>query len=557
MRDRTTKANPSFGIWLVTVLVLAGALDLFVARSMSVTYDEPESVAYGELILHGQPDRSDPLFNSKSPATALNAIPKFIAGSLTNPSPSVVRVLSSIRFARLASILATLLLDLVICLWVYSLYGRLPAMGVSILAALSPNLIAHGTLANNDGYFALGVVGALYCFRQYLRQPSVRNTVVCGICLALAQLTKPFALYLYLLVGAFLIFVTVFPIERPASLRKKDAIIFAAVALVCFLVIVNIGYCFDRPFTPLKSYHFQSDSFSRLQQMPVVRSLPVPVPYPFLQGLDMLKHDDDSGLTYGKIYLLGELRDPLDAGFRSFKSYYAVAIFFKEPIAVQVLFCLGLAWILRNRRWSEFITGEAVLLSAAALLFFWFSFFRRSQLGIRNILPVLAVELIIAGAAFAGFSAKPRPRQISLVLLLVWASVSTLSYYPDEIAYMNEWVTDRKQSYRILVDSNLDYGQEGDLVREFLARHPDVVLEPDSPVAGRILVGVNRLVGEWHGYQPMYWLLRLHPCGRVGYGHLLYVVSAHDIAGDTKIQESGPAPATEQRQRTAQPSSQE
>jgi hypothetical protein len=101
-----------------------------------------------------------------------------------------------------------------------------------------------------------------------------------------------------------------------------------------------------------------------------------------------------------------------------------------------------------------------------------------------------------------------------------------MSYYPNLIAYMNELVIDRKQSYKILVDSNLDFGQEGDLVSDFLKHNPDVVLDPDKPVAGRVLVTVNRLVGEWHGYEPMSWLLQYRPVGRVGYGHLLFVVPA-------------------------------
>ena len=525
MTNRLTSPNTAFGMCLLLLVVLAGVLDVFVARSMSVTYDEPQSVAYGEQILHGNSERSNPLFNSKSPILALNAIPRLIAGFLTKASPSVLKTIGSVRFARLASIVASLLLVLVICRCVYSLYGASAALAISILGVFSPNLIAHGTLADNDGYFALGVVWALFSFRQYLLQSTLGNAVISGASLAVAQLTKPFALYLYLVVALFLIFLVVYPIDGLPPLRKKNAIVFAAVAFLCFVLVMNIGFCFDRPFTQLKSYKFESDSFARLQHIPILRSLPVPVPRPFLQGLDMLKYHDDSGQTYGKIYLLGELRDPLDPKFRSFKSYYAVAMFFKEPIAVQILFCLGLVWIWKNRSWKEFVTGEAILLTAAVVLFVWFSFFRKSQLGIRNILPVIAVELVIAGAAFAGFSAKVRRTQVILALLVAWACLSTMSYYPNEIAYMNEWVIDRKQSYRILVDSNLDYGQEGDLVREFLARNPDVVLDPEAPVKGRVLVSVNRLVGEWHGYEPMYWLLRLQPTGRVGYGHLLFIVS--------------------------------
>ena len=535
MKVYSTRPSRLTGLCLFLVIGCAGVLDVFVAKSMSTTYDELPSVAYGEQILHGQPDRSDPLVNSKAPVAALNAMPRVLAGYLNDKaSPSLLRILRSMRFARLASVIGALLLNVFVYRWVYGLYGSAAAIAASILVVFSPNLIAHGTLANNDGYFALGVVMSLFFFRLYLLHPTFGNACLSAFTLATAQLTKAFAIYVYAVVVVILLLVANHRKGRPPLLNGKNVIVFVSIASIFFVLVVNVGFCFNRSFTPLKSYHFDSQSFIRLQKIPLVRELPVPVPYPFLQGLDMMKYHDDSGLTYGKIYLLGELRDPLDPSFHNFKLYYVVAMLFKEPIAVQILFCLGLLWIWRNRSYSDFITGEAVLLSAALLLFLWFSLFRKSQLGIRNILPVVAIEVIIAGAAFATFSGKPRKEQVSLGLLVLWACVSAMSYYPNMIAYMNEWVVDRKQSYRILVDSNLDFGQEGYLVHDYLIQNPDVVLDPEKPTAGRVLVSVNRLVGEFHGYEPMYWLQRCRPAGSVGYGHLLFIVPANDIASGTK-----------------------
>ena len=66
----------------------------------------------------------------------------------------------------------------------------------------------------------------------------------------------------------------------------------------------------------------------------------------------------------------------------------------------------------------------------------------------------------------------------------------------------------RDRSYKILVDSNLDWGQDGELVHDFLMRNPDVALDPERPQSGRVLVSANRLVGTYHGSEPMDWLLR-------------------------------------------------
>jgi Dolichyl-phosphate-mannose-protein mannosyltransferase len=524
------QASTTCGLCLFLVIGCAGVLDLFVAGAMSPTFDESSSVTYGERVLLRHPDRSDPLFNSKAPVAALNAAPRVLATYLNDEHvpPAILKILRSMRLARLASVMATLVLNFFIYRWAHALYGRVAAIAVSTLVVFSPNLIAHGTLSNNDGYFALGVVVALFFFRRYLLLPTWGNAWLSGVTLALAQLTKPFSLYLYAVVLVFLLVVSGDGEHGLPRVSRRNLVGFIAIALACFILVTNAGFCFDRSLSPLKSYHFFSEPFVRLQEVRVLRSLPVPLPYPFLQGLDMLKYHDESGLTYGKIYLLGELRDPSTPSFRSFKSYYAIAMFFKEPIAIQILFIVGLVWISRNRSYRELITGEGILLSAAILLFVWFSLFRKSQLGIRNILPVVAIEVIIAGAAFARFYEKARKTQIVLSFLVLWVCVSTLSYYPNLIPYMNEWVLDRKQSYRILVDSNLDWGQDAELVRDFLMHNPDVVLDPERPQPGRVLVSANRLVGAYHGYQPMNWLLCYKPVASVGYGHLLFLVPAHN-----------------------------
>jgi hypothetical protein len=227
--------------------------------------------------------------------------------------------------------------------------------------------------------------------------------------------------------------------------------------------------------------------------------------------------------------LLGELRDPSSPAFRGFKSYYAVALFYKEPIALQLLFLWGLVWIWRNRSLGDFLLGEGLLLTAAAILVVWLSFFSKAQIGIRHILPALAIETVIAGAAFSNFSSKPWPHKAILSILVLWLAGSVASYYPQMIPYMNEWVRDRRFSYKILSDSNLDWEQDEAVVDEFLRKNPDVVLDPKAPVAGRILVRANRLTGVYRWDSAAYLAKRYQPVAQVGYAHLLFVIPAQDI----------------------------
>ena len=523
---------------LLLLVTLAFVLDTVVAVSMSKTTDEDNHLDYGKRILRFQPDRANFWDSSKMPIIALNAMPSGVAKILDSRhvTPSLVAWLRTLYAARLPTVLATLLLILYVYRWANDLYGPGPALVAAILAMLSPNIIAHGTLATTDLYFALGIIVALYYFRRYLLQPTLRNACLSGLTLALAQLTKSFSILLYGLPVCFLLLPFVFGRPRPDGstlVARKNILSYFGIALLFLLIVLNVGFCFDRPFTPLGAYRFENSTFIRLQRLPVLRSLPVPVPYPFLQGLDMMKNDEQTGLSLGHIYLLGQLRSAHDASFRGFKSYYAVALFFKEPIALQVLFVLGLVWAGRNRRLHDFLVGEGLLLAPAAVLLAWLSFFNREQIGIRHLLPFFAIDIIVAAAAFVGFNAMSHWRKVFLGVLVLWLGVSVASYYPHMIPYMNEWVFDRKLAYKIVADSNLDWGQNAGVVERFLKNNPDVIENPEVPVAGRILVGVNVLVGiprEDH----MLWLRsRYQPVAHVGYGDLLFIVPESDLQGNS------------------------
>jgi len=378
-------------------------------------------------------------------------------------------------------------------------------------------------------YHALGVVGSLFFFHRYLLQPTVSRAIISGLALALAQTTKSFAMVLYGVVFLTLAYVTLRSPSRP-PLTPRRALLFTAIAALSFVAIINVAFCFDRTFLPLSSYFSGTNSVSRIPRLPLLAQVPVPFPYPFLQGLHMMKVDEETGRTFGNVYLLGKLGDTTNPAFHGFKSYYAVVFFYKEPIALQILFLIGLVWICRHRKLHDFIVGEGPLVMTATILVVWLSFFSRAQIGIRHILPALAIETIIAGAAFSNFSSKPWPQKTLLSILVLWLAGSVASYYPQMIPYTNEWVRDRRFAYRIFADSNLDWGQDTAVVDEFLRKNPEVIFEPPKPVSGRVLIRANRLTGVDRWDPPATFLSDYRPVAHVGYAHLLFVVPAKDTS---------------------------
>ena len=113
------------------------------------------------------------------------------------------------------------------------------------------------------------------------------------------------------------------------------------------------------------------------------------------------------------------------------------------------------------------------------------------------------------------------------MILAVWVTVSTFSYYPHFISYFNEFVPDRKLAYRHLADSNLDWRGNGWYLREYIRRHPGVIVDPRKLQAGRIIVPVNALVGISPDRNPEeYRWLREHftPVDHIAYSFLVYDV---------------------------------
>jgi hypothetical protein len=509
---------------LLYVLLAALVLDAIVAKTMSQTMDEADHLNYGAKILHGQPDRDSLYFDSKTPLTALNALPRVIAEHI-HSFPRIRRLLWSM--VRFSSILFALIVIVLIYTFANEWYGPEAALFGAILAALSPNLIAHGTLATNDGYFAAGVLSSLYFLRRYLLQPTTSNAVISGSVVALAQLTKPLAIYLFPVTGAFLILA----MFRPDANRMRAGKLAAYLAITAgaTILVFNVAYSFDRTFTHAGSYQFESPSWNEIRQSPWIENIPVPLPYPVLQGFDKMVQTNATDPRWGKVYLLGNLRRIADPDFHGFKSYTIVAWFFKEPIPLQILFVWGLIFV-ANRRRKDFLFNEGMLLAAAGVLVAWTSLSSKAQVGIRHTLPALAIEVVIASAPFSNFSEVSRRKKTALSALLVWLCLSTLSYYPNMIPYMNEWLFDRRLSYRILADSNLDWGQDMGTVRTFLKANPDVVLDPDLPVSRRVLVSADRLVGIIpRDKGPLSWALRLKPVAQVGYAHFLFEIPPAEV----------------------------
>jgi len=507
------------------ILLAACALVLYliVAFSMSITYDEDGHYSYGWKILCDVPERTISFWDSKMPITALNVLPHFAAEALLDwKRPSLNKIsLEMIEHARVITVAASIGLMALLMAWSTRLWGRSAGLASGVLFCLSPNLMAHGTLVTTDLYMALAATAVLYTHWRFAQTWRLRDAIIAAVALAIAQITKYSCLLL--IPVAFLSLLPSLWFE----LRKKGTpgpwrvlSVHALTTLVAAILLINITFCCQGTFTPLRDYLFRTPEFQRLAQIPVLSTLPLPLPVPYLDGIDFTHHHEHTGETFGNLYLLGEIRSRFDPYSKPFYSYYLVAYFFKEPIALQLLFLSALVFIGLNFNLQKFACTEWFMVCPILVYFIVQTISSREQIGLRHLLVIFPFMILISSSQFREWAAFTKQKRLTYAALLAWAAVSVFSYYPQMIPYMNEFVFNRLNAWKILADSNLTWGQSDDAMKEFLKANPDVKFNPRDPVSGRVLADVNAVSGVWRKHSM--WLQRYEPIGHVGYMYLLY-----------------------------------
>ena len=522
--------------WLALAL-LGGAFLILGIRTIgasSPTTDEPGHYRYGHRILRGVAARWD---DSKMPVSAMNALPCFLLEQTGSPLRDGDEFAGPCDWtlARLPTLVSGLALGLAIALWSRALFGWSGAMVSTALFAFDPNLLAHATLITTDVFGALFLLLSLRAFSRWLEAPKLRPSLLLGLLIGLASISKYTAAYLPII---FIVAAWLNRRGRPEGvpLRRgwlKGITVVAAVALV----VINVGFLGDGTFTSLQDQRFESPQFRELRKLKVVASVPLPVPRPFVEGLDRVYHRERHGGGSGNIYFLGELRSP---GSEGFVTYFLVVGFLKTPI--PSLCILGLAgFVLLKRGRPRFRADEVTLLSTVVIFSLYFSFLFRAQIGLRHALVILPPLFVLAGC-LGPMVAQSKKRVGACVLALALSAASVVRHGDDPLSYFNEFV-DPTLTYRIAADSNLEWGQSQGRVNAFLALHPEVLSAPAKPFPGRLLVSANQLTGVVT-QRRMEWLRDsgLEPIGHVAFTHFLFEVSEADASRLRKERGEPPLP---------------
>ncbi len=501
------------------------AISLFSVLGKSLTYDEPYHYRYGVNILNGDSSRFD---DSKMPFSALNALPAKVTTFL--PEGELKENLNKMVVARLITVLFSMIVAFMVFHWSRELYGTVPGLISLGLYVFDPNLIAHSQLITTDIYIAGMILFCSYWLWRFANTRKWSDGLIFAILLGLTQLAKYTAVSLYFLLAVEILahdlprFRGAF-IEGISGLWKEVRRYLKYFIVLAFfsILIINAGFLFNRTFTYFHSYEFKSDFFSELQSK---IDFIVPVPYPYLDGLDWITAKERTDLGFIHIYLLGKTRFG-----QGFPGYYIVASALKVPIATQLILVVSLVIFFWNKKQrSFFMKNEWFMLWLVFFYSVYFNFFYKSQMGMRYYLLVFPLLYVFAGSLFRNWQKFTRLQTGIVLSCSIFLIASVLSKYPNYLAYFNELIGEGKNSYKYLADSNLDWGQDTQLLDEYKKEHTKAEKAPETPILideeTTYFVSINRLVGVINGPENYQWLREnFEPVDMVGNSYLIYRIT--------------------------------
>ena len=402
------------------------------------------------------------------------------------------------RLARLTLLPVTLLGGWVAYRWSAQIGGHAAGLATLALWSVSPNLLATASSICPDLSAAVAGLVCLRLFARWLDDPAWPRAAALGLAAGIAMLTKFTWIALAVLFPACWLFDRLFDRvvrRRPAAAWRRQAVQIAAISGLVWSVVV-VGYGAERMFRPLGEFQFRSEFLrsdvvrraigqqsnptpkpSRPERLrrsgncfagSPLANVPCPLPARLVEGIDIQKRDFESGFDS---YLLGEWKSG------GWKSYYLIGLACKVPVALWGLILLAVGPATRR-------LGRADALSLLAIpvgLFVLVSLQDGFSHHLRYVLFVFPPLFVLAGQAVsprpnapAGASITRSPRRLLGLVLLVAFAAESLSQFPHVQAFFTYAVGGPDNSMNLLVDSNVDWGQDITTLQQWMADHPEV-----------------------------------------------------------------------------------
>lgn len=438
-------------------LVAYAALALAAARRQSATFDEPlhltagyTHLAFGDYRLCPQ---HPPLVKAWAALPLLALHPVFRQDD-PNWRDALQRKASRqffyrwndgerlLRRVRPSMVAVGCALLAAVFLWTRRHWGLGAAAVALTLGVFGPDLLAHGPLVTTDVSVTLFIFLTVAAFERLTESATPARLLAAGAALGAAVGSKFSALTLgpILLALAAVVVLSAQPLpvrgfarERVLETRRQRLLAVGAMLAAMTLIAAAIVWA---------SYGFRSS----------VRA--------YTDGLAYWLSGQGRGEGASGAFLLGRHSET------GWWYYFPATFALKTPLPLILLVAARIALGRRCRtspRLEAFVWLPVAVYLAIAMAF-------PLNIGHRHILPIYPFLFAAAGAV-AVPAARSRPWTATLAVLLAWYAAGTVRLHPHYLAYFNELAGGPARGYRLLVDSNLDWGQDLPALKAYVQGH--------------------------------------------------------------------------------------
>jgi len=375
--------------------------------------------------------------------------------------------------ARMAASVFSIALLVLVFLAANEMFGLFAAFIALGLLAFDPNLIAHGAVVGTDAGLSCCMFASIYAFYRYVKAPSISRLVIVGFATGLALAAK----HTGILVFPMLLLLTFCELlegppqkegspAQPSFVRRAGNL---ALALVLIGTIATgilwafYGFRYQaRPAglqlnPPLAEYLQQLSRPREIWLLQTVSRFHL-LPESYIYGLADVRIMSDfyTSFLLGRIY-------PHGVWF-----YFPVAFAIKSSFTFLILLAVTL-WALFTRRFTRW--REVLFLTIPPVFYLIIAMSSGMNIGVRHILPMYLFLSVLIGGAAAILIKRDRRWAYAVVVLLAYQAASTVRIYPAYMAYANELWGGPSQTYKLLSDSNADWGQQLKDVKHYLDAH--------------------------------------------------------------------------------------
>ena len=399
--------------------------------------------------------------------------------------------------ARVAMTVFPLLLAVIVFLATREMFGTAPAFMALALIVFEPNILAHGPLVTNDIALACCLFAAVYAFWRYVVNPNAWRLAVAGIAGGLTLAAKHSGLILFPILFLLALVELLVPSRaregrdcvedhpcRIADLPRSTGVLAMTshgqdagataprsrrtlalrllLALIVVAVIsVTVLWSFYRfRYKPAGGAQapFLASYLGAMRNPGAAAAIAVAgqahlLPEAYLAGLAYF-YSTDSRPTY----LLG--------------TRYSHGVWFYFPTTLVIKCTLGflLLLVLAPFALVRALEGrrEIAWMLVPAIVYLGASMTSSLNIGVRHVLPIYPFLSVLA-AVGAWILAKRHRAWVVVVggLVLIHAA-SSLRAYPNYLSYSNELWGGPSETYRVLTDSNVDWGQGLPAVKRYV-----------------------------------------------------------------------------------------